>query len=222
MSSTLASPIRGMGFVPGVARGKLGRNPATPPKCVLLADHELLRDLSASPAACVLVNSAPFSHASISLVSRGIPTVVVGAEEASQLHEGLEVVLDGASGWVPIELSALLRHQKFVTCSRQSRTCISESDIGPAAGQHGSSSAPSGPCGKFCNAQSPAVGPRQGARRREWQALSKGCNTALAQQRGSLRAGARVPSPALRSLELALASPTLTCLVDETRESAEC
>ena len=67
----------------------------------------------------------------------------------------------------------------------------------------------SGPCEKFCNAQSPAVGPRQGARRREWQALSKGCNTALAQQRGSLRAGARVPSPALRSLELALASPTL-------------
>jgi phosphoenolpyruvate-protein kinase (PTS system EI component) len=102
MNSTLVSPIRGMGFVPGVARGKLGRNPT--PQSVLLADHELLRNLSGSPAACVLVNAAPFSHASISLLSRGIPTVMVGAEEASQLHEGLEVVVDGAGGWVlPID-----------------------------------------------------------------------------------------------------------------------
>ena len=124
-----AGPIRGMGFVPGVARGKLGRNPATLqpcnpatlqpcnpvtlPKCVLLAEHELLRDLSASPAACVLVNAAPFLHASISLPSRGIPTVMVGAEEASQLHEGLEVVLDGASGWVHIERSASHRHLRL-------------------------------------------------------------------------------------------------------------
>ena len=81
---------------------------------------------------------------------------------------------------------------------------------------------PSGPSGKFCNAQSPAVGLKQGASRREWPALSKGCNAALAQLRVSLRAGPRVSSPALRSLELASASPTLTCLVDETRESAEC
>jgi phosphoenolpyruvate-protein kinase (PTS system EI component) len=85
-----------MGFVPGVARGKLMREPAA--TGILLADHEILRQMSVWPAGCVLVNAAPFSHASIALLSRGIPTVMVGTEEASQLHEGLEVALDGASG----------------------------------------------------------------------------------------------------------------------------
>jgi hypothetical protein len=39
----------------------------------------------------------------------------------------------------------------------------------------------SGPLGKFGNTQSPATGPRQGALRREWHALSKKCNAELAQ-----------------------------------------
>ncbi len=102
MNSTLVSPIFGMGFVPGVVRGKLTRNPAT--KGVLLADHKLLKGMTASPAGCVLLDAAPFSHASIGLLSRGIPTVIVGAEEALQLEEGLEVTLDGANGRVlPLE-----------------------------------------------------------------------------------------------------------------------
>jgi len=87
-----------MGFVPGIARGKLTRNPAT--NGVLLADHKILQGMAASPAGCVLLDAAPFSHASISLLSRGIPTVIVGAEEGLQLDEGLEVIVDGASGRV--------------------------------------------------------------------------------------------------------------------------
>ena len=98
MSSTLVRPIRGMGFVPGVARGRLVRRPVG--NGILLADHKSLRGMSGSPAGCVLVDAAPFSHASIALLGRGIPTVMIGAEEASQLHEGLEVALDGASGRV--------------------------------------------------------------------------------------------------------------------------
>jgi phosphoenolpyruvate-protein kinase (PTS system EI component) len=91
-----------MGFVPGVVRGKLSRNPAT--DGVLLANHKILQGVSGSPAGCVLLECAPFSHASIGLLSRGIPTVIVGTEEALQLHEGLEVILDGASGRVlPLE-----------------------------------------------------------------------------------------------------------------------
>ena len=102
MNSTLASPIYGMGFVPGVVRGKLTRTPAT--EGILLADHKILQGMSASPAGCVLLDAAPFSHASIGLLSRGIPTVIVGAEEALQLEAGLEVILDGASGRVlPLE-----------------------------------------------------------------------------------------------------------------------
>ena len=102
MNSTLVSPIYGMGFVPGVVRGKLTRNPAS--RGILLADHKILQGMSASPAGCVLLDAAPFSHASIGLLSRGIPTVIIGAEEALQLDEGLEVILDGASGRVlPLE-----------------------------------------------------------------------------------------------------------------------
>jgi phosphoenolpyruvate-protein kinase (PTS system EI component) len=85
-----------MGFVPGIARGQLTRDPAT--KGILLADHKIVRGMSALPAGCVLMDAAPFSHASIGLLSQGIPTVIVGAEEASQLREGLEAILDGASG----------------------------------------------------------------------------------------------------------------------------
>ena len=102
MNSSLVSAIRGMGFVPGIVRGKLTRNTVT--EGILLADHEMLQSMSASPAGCVLLDAAPFSHASISLLSRGIPTVIVGAGEALQLDEGMEVILDGASGrLLPLE-----------------------------------------------------------------------------------------------------------------------
>jgi hypothetical protein len=49
---------------------------------VLLADHKVLRGLAALPLGCVLVDAAPFSHASIGPLSLGIPTVMVGAREA--------------------------------------------------------------------------------------------------------------------------------------------
>ena len=98
MSSSLVNPLRGVGFVPGVVHGKLSRNPATAD--VLLADHNTLQAMDASPAGCVLMEAAPFSHASIGLLSRGIPTVIVDHEQASVLYEGLEVTLDGASGRV--------------------------------------------------------------------------------------------------------------------------
>ena len=85
-----------MGLVPGIARGSLTRDPGT--RDILIAAHTVLRDLSGRPAGCVLVDAAPFSHASIGLLSQGIPTVLVKAEEASRLQDGLEIVLDGASG----------------------------------------------------------------------------------------------------------------------------
>lgn len=98
MSETLAGPVRGMGFVPGVARGTLGRDPTT--HGILLADDAVLHGLSASPAGCVLADAAPFAHASIGLLSRGIPTVILDREGAAQLQEGIELVLDGSRGYL--------------------------------------------------------------------------------------------------------------------------
>jgi len=151
-----------------------------------------------------------FHRVSSSMLSRCPETWANSWGDSKDIHESSRVGV--RSVHAPMTANGSRQPTTEVTSSR------SHAWVQPIAAGHRASS---GPCGKFCNAQSPAIGPRQGARRREWQALSKGCNAALAQQRGSLRAGARVPSPALRSLELALASPTLKCLVDETREAAE-
>jgi phosphoenolpyruvate-protein kinase (PTS system EI component) len=103
VGSTLVKPLLGMGFVPGVVRGRLTRSPEN--QGVLVADHTFLSGLSAYPAGCVLLDAAPFSHLSIGLLSRGIPTVILGAAQARLLGEGIEVVLDGASGRVlPAEM----------------------------------------------------------------------------------------------------------------------
>jgi phosphoenolpyruvate-protein kinase (PTS system EI component) len=56
--------------------------------------------MSSSPAGCVLVDAAPFSHLSIGLLSRGIPTVILAVDKARGLEEGMEVLLDGAGGRV--------------------------------------------------------------------------------------------------------------------------
>jgi len=127
MSSTLVGPIHGMGFVLGVARGKLTREAAT--TGILLADHRILRSMTFLPAGCVLVDAAPFSHASIALLSRGIPTVMVGAEETSQLREGLEVVLDGASVQALSEPGSDERdvaHSRLWQCSVQVPNSVSQ------------------------------------------------------------------------------------------------
>jgi len=56
--------------------------------------------------------------------------------------------------------------------------------------------------------------PRQGASRSQWHALGKGRNAALAPWERSLRASAGERSAALRSFELATASPALARLAE--------
>lgn len=91
-------PLRGLACVPGVARGPLSRRSA--PGVVLLADQDSLRPLTTWPAGCILYQAAPFSHATIGLLARGVPTVIVSPEQAAGLHEGQTVTIDGGSGRV--------------------------------------------------------------------------------------------------------------------------
>ena len=58
---------------------------------------------------------------------------------------------------------------------------------------------------KFVAFQSPTNGPRQGAVRREWQALFKDCNAVLAHLWGSLRARLCGPLALLPSLAMGVA-----------------
>jgi phosphoenolpyruvate-protein kinase (PTS system EI component) len=91
-------PLRGLAWVPGIARGVLSRRPA--PGVILLADQGTLRGLSVWPAGCVLHEVAPFSHATIALLTHHVPTVIVADDEGRTLREGQTVVVDGGAGEV--------------------------------------------------------------------------------------------------------------------------
>jgi len=60
MSKVSEERARGLGYVPGIARGPIRRE--AQPDAILLADHEALRSLSTWPAGCILTDAAPFSH----------------------------------------------------------------------------------------------------------------------------------------------------------------
>ncbi len=96
--SRLSFPFRGIAWVPGVARGPVSRRPG--PGVVLLGDQETLRTLAVWPAGCVLFGVAPFSHAAIALLARGVPTVLLGADQAHAIPDGQVVTVDGRSGQV--------------------------------------------------------------------------------------------------------------------------
>jgi phosphoenolpyruvate-protein kinase (PTS system EI component) len=91
-------PVHGLACVPGIARGVLSRRPA--PGVILVADQEAVRGLIVWPAGCILHDAAPFSHASIGLLARAVPTVIVGADTARALGEGQQVIVDGGAGQV--------------------------------------------------------------------------------------------------------------------------
>ena len=98
MNKRVEELARGLGYVPGIARGPIRREARA--DAILLADHEALGSLATWPAGCILTQAAAFSHASIALLSRGIPTVILDAEQCKHLAEGTPVVLDGAAGLV--------------------------------------------------------------------------------------------------------------------------
>lgn len=90
------SPIHATPYVPGIARGRLSRQPLA--GSIWLADQTELRNLAGTPAGAIVVDAAPFSHAMIGLLSRGVPTVMLHRTQLSFLQEGDEVLLDGSSG----------------------------------------------------------------------------------------------------------------------------
>jgi len=98
MSKIFQELARGLGYVPGIARGLIRREARA--DTILLADHETLQSLTTWPAGCILTNAAPFSHGAIALLGRGVPTVILDADQSARLAEGMAVVLDGAAGLV--------------------------------------------------------------------------------------------------------------------------
>jgi phosphoenolpyruvate-protein kinase (PTS system EI component) len=84
--------------VPGLACGTISRDPRQPGAILLLESPAL--PAGVQPAGLVVVDAAPFSHSMLALLARGIPTVIVTAEQVARMPEGCRVVLDGSSGRV--------------------------------------------------------------------------------------------------------------------------
>lgn len=76
---------------------RFGAERAAPGVIAVLSQQELER-LTTPPSGVVLVEGAPFSHPALRLLSRGVPTVLAEAGQLEGLTEGMEILLDGASG----------------------------------------------------------------------------------------------------------------------------
>jgi len=85
-------------YVPGQACGAVSRRSSLHGTILVLESPDLPDD--AQPAGIAVVEAAPFSHSMLALLARGIPTVIVTAEQAARLPEDCRVKLDGASGRV--------------------------------------------------------------------------------------------------------------------------
>jgi phosphoenolpyruvate-protein kinase (PTS system EI component) len=91
-------------FVPGQACGTVSRRPQSS-GTILVLDSPALPD-GAQPAGMIVVAAAPFSHSMLALLARGIPTVIVTAEQAARLPDGSRVELDGTKGRVHDAISS--------------------------------------------------------------------------------------------------------------------
>jgi len=92
-------PVVGMPYVPGLARGVLRRQPRD--GGIWFTTQSELGSLgTAQPAGAVVVDAAPFSHAMIALLARGVPTVLLDSLQAATLREGEEILLDAAAGHI--------------------------------------------------------------------------------------------------------------------------
>ena len=95
-----------MPYVPGVAKGILQRG-ITPGHAnrILIIRQQDIANLIEPPSGFIVIEGAPFSHAMIHLMSKGLPAVIINEQQAKLLQEGREVMIDGASGHVGVDIS---------------------------------------------------------------------------------------------------------------------
>lgn len=93
--------INGLPYFPGIATGPLHRGAQGDISGrILLISQDDITDFSTLPAGFIVVDAVPFSHTMIGLLGRGVPTVLIRAEQASLLEQGMPIVIDGSRGQV--------------------------------------------------------------------------------------------------------------------------
>ena len=98
--------IFGMPYVPGTAQGTLqqgaGKNLTNH---ILVLRQQAIEAIVEPPQGFVVVEGAPFSHTMIRFMSIGVPTVIISEQQYELLHEGVEVMLNGATGQITTKIS---------------------------------------------------------------------------------------------------------------------
>jgi phosphoenolpyruvate-protein kinase (PTS system EI component) len=93
--------LSGMPYVPGTACGTLRQGMTDDAAgCIVMLDASLPGPFAPLPAGFIVVDGAPFSHAMISILGLGVPTVIVNRAQAQELEPGSTLMLDGGSGWI--------------------------------------------------------------------------------------------------------------------------
>lgn len=96
--------IHGLPYFPGEAAGELHTTPrGLAPRHIALITPEDIGHLSGLPAGFIVTEPTPFSHAVITLLGLGIPTLLIEADQARALQEGMQVHIDGMSGRIRID-----------------------------------------------------------------------------------------------------------------------
>lgn len=98
-----------MPYIPGIATGRTQCRPGGDAggRILVLRQTELGPDtMTTRPAGFVIVDGAPFSHSLIALLGTGIPTIILGADQAAPLAQNMQVVLDGTRGLVSTDAPA--------------------------------------------------------------------------------------------------------------------
>ena len=88
-----------MPYAPGQAIGPLRKAGSKKLSgAIALLQPADIHCLHEKPAGIVIIEGAPFSHAMISLLHWGVPTVILNRLEADKLSAGTQVLLDGSKG----------------------------------------------------------------------------------------------------------------------------
>ena len=101
--------IIGMPYVPGVTQGAIQHDgEANIANRIVVLRQQDIESISEPPLGFVVVEGAPFSHTMIRFMSMGIPTVIISEQQAEMLKEGVEVMLDGASGRIATDMTDVI------------------------------------------------------------------------------------------------------------------
>ena len=100
--------LLGLSYFPGIAVGKLhkGKEGNAAGRILLISQAEVsgFQDM---PAGFIVVEAVPFSHKMIGLLGLGVPTVLISAQQASLLEEGMQLFIDGSSGLISSNINEL-------------------------------------------------------------------------------------------------------------------